>query len=181
MFKLNPFSFEFSPKLIRAAVYGANDGIITTFAVVAGVAGASLSPSIVIILGIANMIADGLSMGISDYLGEVSEQRMKKNRKEEFQDAQMWMTGVITFTFFVIAGIFPMLPYFAGAVGISLAVSWLFPLSIVCTAIALFTAGAARTIVTGGSILRGGLEMLSIGAIAAIAAYGLGAFIESLV
>lgn len=61
--------------LLKAAVYGANDGIVTTFAVVAGVAGAGLPPSVILILGIANMIADGLSMGIGDFLGERSERR----------------------------------------------------------------------------------------------------------
>src|SRR5688572_33392658 len=49
-------------------VYGANDGIITTFAVVAGVAGARLSPRIVLILGVSNLLADGFSMGASNYL-----------------------------------------------------------------------------------------------------------------
>ena len=174
------FKFKFSPKLIRAAVYGANDGIITTFAVVAGVAGASLSPNIVIILGIANMIADGLSMGISDYLGEVSEQRMRKNLNEVFQEKNHWMTGVVTFTFFVIAGVFPLLPYVAGAFGFVLSADMLFPLSIFFTALSLFVAGSARTIVTGGSVLRGGMEMLGMGAIAAVVAYGLGAYLESL-
>ena len=38
---------NFEPKLLKAAVYGANDGIITTFAVVAGVTGAGLSPKII--------------------------------------------------------------------------------------------------------------------------------------
>lgn len=66
--------------LLKAMVYGANDGIITTFAVVAGVAGAGLSPGIVLILGISNMIADGLSMGIGDYLGERSERRHLKHQ-----------------------------------------------------------------------------------------------------
>jgi VIT1/CCC1 family predicted Fe2+/Mn2+ transporter len=58
-----------NPRFLKAAVYGANDGIITTFAVVAGVAGAGLSVKIVLILGIANLIADGCSMGFGDYLG----------------------------------------------------------------------------------------------------------------
>ena len=49
-------------------IYGANDGIVTTFAVVAGVAGADLSPRIVLILGISNLLADGFSMGASNYL-----------------------------------------------------------------------------------------------------------------
>ena len=49
-------------------VYGANDGIVTTFAVVAGVAGAGLSVRVVLILGISNLLADGFSMGSSNYL-----------------------------------------------------------------------------------------------------------------
>ena len=52
---------------IRDMVYGANDGIITTFAVVAGVTGA-LSPRAVLIVGAANLFADGLSMGVGNYL-----------------------------------------------------------------------------------------------------------------
>ncbi len=57
---------------LRDFVYGANDGIITTFAVVAGVAGANLSAAVVLILGFANLLADGFSMGMSNYLGEKS-------------------------------------------------------------------------------------------------------------
>ena len=66
---------RFDTGLLKAAVYGANDGIVTTFAVVAGVAGAGLPSNIVLIMGIANMIADALSMGLGDYLGERSERR----------------------------------------------------------------------------------------------------------
>lgn len=58
---------------IKSLVYGGLDGIITTFAVVAGVAGASLSAGIVLILGFANLIADGLSMAIGDYLSTKAE------------------------------------------------------------------------------------------------------------
>ncbi len=57
---------------LRDFVYGANDGIITTFAVVAGVAGADLSARIVLILGFANLLADGFSMAMSNYLSEKS-------------------------------------------------------------------------------------------------------------
>jgi vacuolar iron transporter family protein len=55
-------------------VYGSIDGIVTTFAVVAGSAGAHLSISVVLILGLANLIADGLSMSIGSYLSKKSEQ-----------------------------------------------------------------------------------------------------------
>jgi vacuolar iron transporter family protein len=52
-------------------VYGANDGIITTFAVVAG---AGLSSAVVLILGFTNLLADGFSMGASNFLAQRSEQ-----------------------------------------------------------------------------------------------------------
>lgn len=55
-------------------VYGSIDGIVTTFAVVAGSAGADLSITIVLILGMANLFADGLSMSIGSYLSRKSEQ-----------------------------------------------------------------------------------------------------------
>jgi len=58
---------------IKSAIYGGLDGTITTFAVVAGVAGASLSSGIVLILGFANLIADGLSMAVGDYLSTKAE------------------------------------------------------------------------------------------------------------
>lgn len=58
---------------IKSAIYGGLDGIITTFAVVAGVAGASLSAGVVLIMGFANLIADGLSMAIGDFLSTKAE------------------------------------------------------------------------------------------------------------
>ena len=58
---------------IKSLVYGGLDGIITTFAVVAGVAGAELAAGIVLILGFANLIADGISMAIGDYLSTRAE------------------------------------------------------------------------------------------------------------
>ena len=50
-------------------VYGGIDGAITTFAIVAGVMGASLSSGVILILGLANLLADGFSMAASNYSG----------------------------------------------------------------------------------------------------------------
>lgn len=52
---------------LKEWVYGGIDGVVTTFAIVAGVVGASLSPTIVLILGLANLIADGFSMAAGSY------------------------------------------------------------------------------------------------------------------
>ena len=65
-------------------VYGATDGAVTTFAVVAGAVGASLSPSIVLILGFANLLADGFSMAIGNYLAAKAQREyIEKARKRE--------------------------------------------------------------------------------------------------
>jgi vacuolar iron transporter family protein len=72
---------------IEEFVYGATDGAVTTFAVVAGVVGAGLSPSIILILGFANLFADGFSMAIGNYLGSKSQKEYieKERRREEWE------------------------------------------------------------------------------------------------
>lgn len=62
-----------SVNYLRDWIYGGIDGAVTTFAIVAGVVGADLSARIVIILGIANLIADGLSMAAGNYSGTKAE------------------------------------------------------------------------------------------------------------
>lgn len=58
---------------LRDFVYGGIDGAVTTFAVVAGTTGASLPTRVVLILGAANLIADGFSMAASNFLGTRAE------------------------------------------------------------------------------------------------------------
>jgi len=66
---------------LRDWVYGGIDGTVTTFAIVAGVVGAHLSPSIILILGGANLIADGFAMAAGNYLATRAEH-------EEFHHAE---------------------------------------------------------------------------------------------
>jgi len=58
---------------LRDWIYGGIDGSVTTFAVVSGVAGAQLSPLIILIMGFANLLADGFSMAASNFLGTRAE------------------------------------------------------------------------------------------------------------
>lgn len=79
----------FGGTYIRDAVFGANDGIVTTFAVVAGVAGANLPITTVLILGFANLLADGLAMGLGNYLGTKSEvDYIRRERQTENWEAE---------------------------------------------------------------------------------------------
>jgi VIT1/CCC1 family predicted Fe2+/Mn2+ transporter len=66
-------------------VYGGIDGSVTTFAVVSGAAGASLSTDVVIILGFANLIADGFAMSVGSYLSTRSEiDNYEKHKRVEY-------------------------------------------------------------------------------------------------
>lgn len=69
------------------AVLGAVDGAVTTFAIVTGVVGAELSSSIVLILGVANLLADGFSMAVGNFLGTRTDLGTVEKRRvdEEWQ------------------------------------------------------------------------------------------------
>jgi len=66
---------------IKALVYGGLDGIITTFATVTTVAGANLSSAVILILGVAHLFADGISMGLGDYMGSKAEEDLIKRER----------------------------------------------------------------------------------------------------
>jgi VIT1/CCC1 family predicted Fe2+/Mn2+ transporter len=70
---------------LREFVYGGIDGAVTTFAVVAGGFGANLDAGILIILGLANLLADGFSMSVGAYLSAKSERdNFDKHEKIEY-------------------------------------------------------------------------------------------------
>ncbi len=72
---------------LKEIVYGGNDGIVTTFAVVAGFTGAQSSIPLplymVLLFGFANLLADGLSMGLGNFLSLRSEQDLYQKEKEK--------------------------------------------------------------------------------------------------
>ncbi|MBT5927104.1 MAG: hypothetical protein HOH33_10840 [Verrucomicrobia bacterium] len=79
---------------LKDFVYGAVDGAVTTFAVVSGVAGAGLSSGIIIVLGLANLIADGFSMAASNFLGSRAESQMReKARAQEHRHIRLVPDG----------------------------------------------------------------------------------------
>jgi len=159
---------------LKSTIYGGLDGIITTFAVVAGVIGASLDSSIILILGFANLVADGISMAVGDYMSTKSEQEYVKKK-----NAEPWHLGAITFISFAVFGFVPLLAYVIDAAfgfGFNL-----FHTSIALTGLALFGLGAIKTYVTKTHWFKGGVEMLAVGSIAAVAAYAIGYFVSTLI
>lgn len=143
-----------------------------TFAVVAGVVGAAMSTAIILILGFANLLADGFSMGASNVLARRSQAR---------NDALPTLTsaaghGLATFLGFVTAGLVPLLayllPWFEGA---------RFAAATALALLTLFAVGAGRAFFTERGWFMSGLEMLLIGALAGTVAYGAGALGAALV
>ena len=65
-------------------IYGSIDGAVTTFAIVAGVMGASLPSTIILILGFANLFADGFSMAAANYqASKARNEFVQMKRKQE--------------------------------------------------------------------------------------------------
>lgn len=160
---------------IRDVVYGANDGLITTFAVVAGVIGGGLSPRAMLIIGAANLVADGLSMGVGNYLSIRSHESAlaAQNRPEE--ESRPARHGFATLLSFVAAGAVPLAPFAFGLSEHGLA--W----SVFLTFAMLFTVGALRGLVTIERWWVAGIEMLLLGLAVAVAAYGSGLIVGRLV
>jgi VIT1/CCC1 family predicted Fe2+/Mn2+ transporter len=152
-------------------VYGANDGIITTFAVVSGVVGAGLSDRVILILGFANLVADGFSMGASNFLSR----RSYAEAKERADPPEATRHGLATLLGFVTAGTVPLVAYVAPFPD-----DRRFAIAIVLTLTTLFAVGATRSLVTRLGWLRSGGEMLLVGAFAAGVAYGIGALAAAL-
>ncbi|MBD3630779.1 VIT1/CCC1 transporter family protein [Cyclobacterium sp.] len=83
-----PF-FKSLQEYLREFVYGGIDGAVTTFAVVAGAVGAGLDPLVIIILGFANLFADGLSMSIGAYLSSKSDkENFQKHKSIEYWEVE---------------------------------------------------------------------------------------------
>jgi VIT1/CCC1 family predicted Fe2+/Mn2+ transporter len=163
------------PELVRHyfpdLVYGANDGIITTFAVVSGVVGAGLSERVILILGFANLVADGFSMGASNLLAR----RSYAEAVERADPPEAARHGAATIVGFLTAGTVPLVAYLA-----PLSDAKRFPTAIALTLGTLFAVGASRALVTRLGWLRSGLEMLAVGTFAAAVAYGIGALASAL-
>jgi vacuolar iron transporter family protein len=165
-------------------VYGGIDGTVTTFAVVAGAIGASLSPAIILILGFANLFADGFSMAVSNYLSTKSQTDLhfkhKDKNKYKYREKSSNKTALATFISFVLIGIIPLLS-FVLAIFIPSLQTNAFKYSIILTAIAFLTIGAIKGKVVQKNPLTSAIQTLLIGGIAATIAFIVGYLLRGLV
>jgi VIT1/CCC1 family predicted Fe2+/Mn2+ transporter len=158
---------------LRDLVYDALDDVITTMAVLAGTEGAALSMRVGLILGMANLLGDGISMGASNYLGLRSEIEQAGG---SIAAEEPWRHGLATVAAFIVVGSVP-LAGFAVSAWIGARV---FPVAAVLAGTALVGAGVVRARFVGKTAARSALEMVAVGALAGGAAYLVGRIGSSL-
>lgn len=168
---------RFERKYLPEFVYGGMDGAITTFAVVSGVIGASLNFTIVLILGFANLFADGFSMSIANYMSIKSKNELIKN-----PDKHPAKSALATFFSFLLIGVIPTLSFVVAFITKNpTIIENQFRYSAILTGLALLTVGWFRGEVTQKHKLKSAIETLVIGGIAALLAFAVGRFISLLV
>jgi len=221
---------------LKDFVYGAIDGSVTTFAVVSGVVGAGLSSNVIIVLGLANLLADGFSMAVGNFLGTRTEEQFKEKirkaeeghirdvpegEKEEIRqifaskgfagedleravqiitsNQKQWVdtmiqeefglalngpspvkAALLTFVSFITVGSLSLMVFLYEWMGAT-RVEHAFFVSAAMTGLAFFIVGAMKGKLVGQRWYLSGLETLSVGAIASSLAYGVGAFLKSIV
>lgn len=165
-------------------VYGGIDGAVTTFAVVAGAVGAGFSAKVLLVLGFANLIADGFSMSVGAYLSNKSEQELMTKKGQSIADEPSpVINGFMTYLAFIFVGLVPLLAHtfdalFNNGEGAS---TRLFMIASLLTAVAFIGIGILKSRVARTPIVRAITETLILGAIAAVLAYVLGDLLEQVI
>ncbi|MGD8373330.1 MAG: VIT1/CCC1 transporter family protein [Candidatus Woesebacteria bacterium] len=156
-------------------VFGAMDGTVTTFAVVAAAVGAGLSSTAVIILGIANLVGDGFSMGAGAYLSAKSGRDLRRRDKRVVRGHSPLLTGVVTYAAFIVVGSTAILIYVVDALlNLHLGRYVLFGLSAALIAATFILVGVTKAHVTKTSKFKAAAEALGLGSVASIMTFLLG-------
>jgi vacuolar iron transporter family protein len=161
-----------SSKYLSEFVYGGIDGTITTFVIVAGAMGAELPVSVILTLGMANVIADGFSMALSRYLSAQTEieQGIQLNKTPA-------QSAMATFISFVAIGIIPLIAFIVAHL-LKKSTEQAYYYAYILTALALYFVGSVKGKILGQSPIQSGMRTVFIGGIAGIISYGIGAYIK---
>ena len=147
--------------ILRPTLLGGVDGVITSFAIVAAADAGALSRRVVLLIGLSSVAADGLSMGISEYLSSAAEGGANRPARQ----------GLACFAAFVACGVVPTVLY--AALGGRLLAVAMFSL------VELMLLGWGRALASGEPILTGLGQTAALGAAAGAVAYGIGRMVDA--
>jgi VIT1/CCC1 family predicted Fe2+/Mn2+ transporter len=170
---LNPLRRDrLGPESIREVVFGVEDGVVQNMALIAGMVGAGLASSVIVLAGSINAIAGVLSMSMGTYLSSQAERdalladdpangdRIRSPIRDAFVMAAAYAFGALV----------PLLPFTLPAVGRGAAVAG----AVGLTAVTLFALGVLKANVSRQPRLRSGIQLLVLASLAGVAGYLLG-------
>jgi len=162
---------------IRAGVFGVQDGIVSTFGLIMGVAGAQISAEAVVIAGIAGVVSGALSMGAGEYVSVRTQRELLEAGEEvaDYENVDPFRAAFANAGLFIAGGLVPLTPFLLTAGRTAVIASTL------VSALVLYATGAVLTRLTRRSPWRSGLRMLVIGGGSGLLAFLVGTALGSIV
>lgn len=152
--------------LLRASILGGVDGVITSFAIVSGSHAGKLGNDVVVVIGVSSLLADGFSMGISEFLSSDTVKILLDTKPKAST------LGVVCFLSFVVCGFVPLAVFFLTRNLLSVSMFALVELMIL---------GSTRTRFSGEDVLKGFFQTTLLGAAAGGIAYAVGYAMKQLI
>ena len=159
---------------LRAGVFGMSDGLVSNLSLVLGVAGANPDHRVVLIAGIAGLLAGALSMAVGEYVSVASQRELVLAGLEEPDETSAGSplgAAFASLLTFAVGASVPVIPYVVARNGAA------FAGAVVLSSLALYSLGAGISLLTGRPAWRSGLRQLGLGLIAAAATYGIGSLL----
>lgn len=159
-----------SANTVRAAVFGIQDGMVSTLGIVMGVAGAQLSGEAIVIAGIAGLASGAMSMAAGEYVSVQTQKELLAVGADmsDEENVHPLKAAAANGGLFIGGGFVPLLPFLIGS-GRSAIVA-----SVAFSILALFVTGAVLTRLTRRSPWRSGARMLIIGGGAGVIGFMVG-------
>jgi len=158
---------------LRAAVLGANDGIVSTSSVLMGVAGATSDTKTIFTAGMAALVAGALSMAVGEYVSVSSQRDAEKSSVAhlphiDFEFTNPWQAALASFIAFTIGGLIPFLAVIMAPGTIKI------PITVIAVIIALIITGVGSAAIGGASKIRATFRVVVGGLIAMAITYYIG-------
>lgn len=165
---------------LRSIIFGGTDGIITMFNIISGVEGAKMKYSVVIILGIAALVSDAVSMGFSDFLSLNADNKVNNNdnKLNKSNKVNPKKSGLITFISFILFGLIPLSTYLLST---KYSNNNNFMKTYISTILALFILGSIQSKFTNEKWYKSGTYVSLYGLLASFISFNIGKYMKSLV
>jgi VIT1/CCC1 family predicted Fe2+/Mn2+ transporter len=156
---------------IREVVFGAEDGTVQNTALIAGMVGAGLSASVIVIAGVLNAVAGVLSMSAGAYLSSKAERDVRKaSDVPTVRGSSPGRDALVMAVAYGSGALVPLVPFTVGVIEPRTALV----MAVIATSAVLFGLGAVKAMASGQPITRSGFEMLILAAGAGLVGYSLG-------